>query len=95
MSELTDKLLPALAENQVSVAVFPGPGENRLIGAEGVKRDLGAFVEEPRDIAAELAAEPHTIELEGWANLNVPDLGTDDAEEDARSGCLPPMTARA
>ena len=75
VSELTDKLLPALAENQVSVAVFPGPGENRLIGAEGVKRDLSAFVEEPRDIAAELATEPHTIELEGWANLNVPRSG--------------------
>ncbi len=73
--ELADKTLPALAENELSVAVFPGPGENRLVGAAGVARDLRTFIDEPRDVAAELELEPHTIALEGWANLNVPDLG--------------------
>ncbi|MEI7814073.1 MAG: DUF2750 domain-containing protein [Coriobacteriia bacterium] len=82
--ELADKTLPALAENEISVAVFPGPGENRLIGASGVVRDLRAFIDEPRDVTAELELEPRTIELEGWANLNVPDLGEQDADDDAR-----------
>ncbi len=82
--ELADKTLPALAENELSVAVFPGPGENRLIGAAGVARDLRTFIDEPRDVAAELELEPHTIELEGWANLNIPDLGEPDADADAR-----------
>jgi hypothetical protein len=84
VGELTDKVLPALADNDVSVAVFPGLGENRVIGPEGVVRDLQAFTDEPRDVAAELALEPHTIQLEGWANLEVPDLGDEDAETDAR-----------
>ena len=83
-SELAEKVLPALSDNRVSVAVFPGPGENRVIGPEGVIRDLLAFIEEPRDVAGELALEPHTIELEGWANLEVPDMGDEADEADAR-----------
>jgi hypothetical protein len=83
-AELTDKVLPALASNDVSVAVFPGPGENRVIGPEGVIRDLRAYIDEPRDVAAEIELEPHTIQLEGWANLNVPDMGEEDAATDAR-----------
>ncbi len=83
-SELAEKVLPALSDNRVSVAVFPGPGENRVIAPEGVIRDLQAFIDEPRDVAGELAQEPYTIELEGWANLEVPDLGSDDEETDAR-----------
>jgi hypothetical protein len=82
--ELADKVLPALARNDVSVAVFPGPGENRVIGAEGVIRDLRAYIDEPRDVAAEIATEPRSIQPDGWANLNVPDLGEDDAASDAR-----------
>jgi hypothetical protein len=82
--ELADKTIPALAQNDVSVAVFPGPGENRLIGASGVARDLRAFIDEPRDVAGELELEPHTVELEGWANLNVPDFGAGDADAVAR-----------
>lgn len=83
-AELIEKVLPALENNGVSVAVFPGPGDNRVIGPEGVIRDLQAFIDEPRDVAAELALEPHTIELEGWANLNVPDFGVEDTASDAR-----------
>ena len=83
-SELAEKLLPALSQNDVSIAVFPGPGENRLIGADGVLRDLQGFLADPRDVETELSLEPYAIELEGWANLKVPDLGNEDAEEDAR-----------
>jgi hypothetical protein len=83
-AELAEKVLPALAANDVSVAVFPGPGENQVIGPDGVARDLQAFIDEPRDVASELALEPYTIELEGWANLTVPDLGEEDDASDAR-----------
>jgi hypothetical protein len=83
-TELAEKVLPALSDNRVSVAVFPGPGENRVIGPEGVIRDLLAFIEEPRDVDGELALEPYTIELEGWASLEVPDMGDEDEEADAR-----------
>ena len=94
--ELADKTLPTLAENELSVAVFPGPGENRLIGAAGVARDLRTFIDEPRDVAAELELEPHAVELEGWANLNVPDLGEADTDADAtHSGCSRPTMASA
>lgn len=82
--ELADKTLPALAENELSVAVFPGPGENRIVGAAGVARDLRTFIDEPRDVAAELELEPHTIALEGWANLNVPDFADVDDDAEAR-----------
>ncbi len=82
--ELVEKVLPAPANNGVTGAVYTGPGENRVIGPEGVARDLQAFIDEPRDVAGELAIGPRTIELEGWANLTVPDLGEDDAESDAR-----------
>jgi len=83
-AELLGTILPALSENSVSVAVYPTPGENRVIGPDGVARDLQAFIDEPRDIAAELAAEPHAVELEGWAELGVPDLGRPVEEADAR-----------
>lgn len=83
-AELAEKTLPALAKNEVSVAVFPGPAENRLIGATAVANDLAELIAQPRDISAELAVEPHTIQLEHWTKLGVPDMGNVDADDDAR-----------
>lgn len=83
-NELVDTILPALESNCVGVAAFPGSGGNRVIVAPGVIRDLKAFITEPRNVAAELVAEPRAVELEGWTNLSVPDLGAEVDEADAR-----------
>jgi len=81
--ELVEKILPALIANEVSVATFPAPDDTRVIEARGVIRDLQVFIDEPRDVASELAAEAGTVEVEGWAPLSVPDLGPSDQEADA------------
>jgi len=83
VAELEEKTLPSLAENGISVSVFPGPGTNRLIGAMGVARDLRTFVDDPRDVAGELLVEPRLIQPEGWANLEIPDPKNDDSDTDA------------
>lgn len=72
VSELVERLLPAIGEGGAKVAVFPSETRNALAPPDAVARDLAGFAEQPRDVAAELASEARPVALEVLAVLDTP-----------------------
>lgn len=71
--ELVEQLLPAMGD-EFLVAVFPGEGDNTLVGAADVARDIQGFSESPRDVEGEILAPPHAVVLDDLAMLEAPDM---------------------
>lgn len=80
--ELIDRLLPSLGASDALVAVFPAEGDNTLVAPDTVARDIAGFSADPRDIAAEIVAEPQAVLLDDLALLDAPDMSD-------VSGCEP------
>jgi len=73
VAELTGRLLPSLGEDAL-VAVFPAGGDNTLVAPADVARDIEGFSADPRDIAAEILAEPVAAPLSELAMIEAPDM---------------------
>lgn len=73
-NELVERLLPVLGEGSAMVAVLPAEGDNTLVAPESVAQDIAGFSADPRDIAAEILAEPRVAGLEELALLETPDM---------------------
>lgn len=71
--EMVDSILRSLAENNVGVVAFPSSSD-AIVTPQAVARDLVDFAENPRDIAGELAIEPHTAALERPVLLELPEM---------------------
>jgi hypothetical protein len=79
-SELAERILPFLVDQDGSLTLFPNFCEDMLVEPAAVSEDLTDFVADPVDIAAELVAKPASAEYEEWALLESPEVDDEQPE---------------
>lgn len=85
-TELMERLLPFLLDNDATVSLCPNFVNDVLVSPEAVGQDLTDFVAEPVDVAEQLATGPRGSRFEDWAMLETPEVEVEDWGDEA-----PPM----
>ena len=77
-SEIAERLLPFLAENDAALCLFPNFDDDLLVEPAAVAEDLADFIADPVDVAQQLVSGSITTDYDEWALLEAPELEDDD-----------------